>query len=1152
MEGTATECEIRRRERQGALAKRIFGSPILQVNLCSFLTLKDLLSLWSSCKFLQQQEKPEGLLPSAIEEAIKPLLPDSDGLLAEALVPNGYCFRWRLLSCRCAVKPQERFAIGDHVAGESAEPTGTVRQKVHLEGHTKCESLRVVSPTETNGMKRLFGELSVASSELTELSLRSPQLSLKNHALFFLNLRCYWRQAARATRPTGSKAGFHSPAGCSETKAVTWRPATLPTAEVAGQLTVRAAGFRESIIYPERAGLMLSSEMEVAALKGAAIGTADANDAAAGASIDAATSAPPPLVYGCLGALQWPWESSVDRLLVSHGGSWCFVLRQRGNGVIIYLPLSRSADLGSAVSTGDVTYSSSTTCPALADGPPAPARVVAPAGAAARTVGTSATASPSSVTVQDGLKIATLYSSSVREHQGRSSTSGRSSSRSLSGSTCRYDKAGGTAALKATAVLPLAGQQLLQQESQDHFKRCPFGLDHGGLVWASLRPQLCEEAGLVVVPLWRPEETPELVAWSPTKPTGITRRQFPKLHSLTVATLPVQHCCVSSGCSSSCSLACNNCQAPAKELVIVGHGAKLRFLLPQTLNPLPVTLCRGDDRPPLARRRRPIEQPQQRQCHRLHGGLPVLYLPDGYSVMVSSYCLIAVPRFAFLRSGNRPRGVTVDSSTYSSSTESGNQLSYNRGRPVAASGNRESSSNRDSSGAGNHNFDWEQARLLDTAPAAVAHVWPILHGLCSSERETSCDCCCHSCHLQQQTEVSAKGTDFWGGSFLRFCRSFSVAIGENGANAASLSDNWFCFSFRDSMTLGCFRLFRSWKSQSGAPLPRRGSRRERLIVPLHALTPFAAIARSALREYRSYVSCVECRHVSLATCRRLFGGKANQFQELQEQQHLNPTASAPCDSALLIAVSLELGTICFGVLAHTGSLSFLQQQEKPQQQQQEQQNEQDDVGVAADSIPVLGHGSSRWSFTLLWLNKARHRHLGIPTERMEIRLSSGTLLYDSEENSRLLDLQTGAELLGQESFATIAADGSGSRLVGVTPRPQQHIHVINSPLRKAKPIPAPTEISGQQVRPERQQQGDPHRPFRAAEQQRPWWRSCAGCNDACGVWHSLTCHCKSCILSRDDHTDCCNKTPSTNSNCEAEAWCSAFCYEAQKAAKLLS
>lgn len=105
MEVTAAECEARRRERTGTPVERIFKAPILQGPLASFLEARDLLSFCSSCKFLEQQQKPGGFLHSAIERELRHLLGEGDALVAESLLPHGYCSRWRLSSCSYTVKP---------------------------------------------------------------------------------------------------------------------------------------------------------------------------------------------------------------------------------------------------------------------------------------------------------------------------------------------------------------------------------------------------------------------------------------------------------------------------------------------------------------------------------------------------------------------------------------------------------------------------------------------------------------------------------------------------------------------------------------------------------------------------------------------------------------------------------------------------------------------------------------------------------------------------------------------------------------------------------------------------------------------------------------------------------------------------------------
>lgn len=112
----------------------------------------------------------------------------------------------------------------------------------------------------------------------------------------------------------------------------------------------------------------------------------------------------------------------------------------------------------------------------------------------------------------------------------------------------------------------------------------------------------------------------------------------------------------------------------------------------------------------------------------------------------------------------------------------------------------------------------------------------------------------------------------------------------------------------------------------------------------------------------------------------------------------------PADSALLVAVTLALGSIGVGLLYPDGSLilcrlqSQQQQRHQRQQQQREQQPQQNQElrhtpYIAGDTVRVFSRGSLRWAFTLLWLRKAESCGQGGSSERLEIRLSSGILLY---------------------------------------------------------------------------------------------------------------------------------------------------------------
>lgn len=78
---------------------------------------------------------------------------------------------------------------------------------------------------------------------------------------------------------------------------------------------------------------------------------------------------------------------------------------------------------------------------------------------------------------------------------------------------------------------------------------------------------------------------------------------------------------------------------------------------------------------------------------------------------------------------------------------------------------------------------------------------------------------------------------------------------------------------------------------------------------------------------------------------------------------------------------------------------------------------------------------------------------------------------------------------------------------------------------------------------EQHRQREQHQLSRTYEPQQPWWRSCVGCNDACGVWYQSGC-CSNCcgtgkdvdIFSSDSSKRTSSKRSSSNTNCDSRSW----------------
>lgn len=319
----------------------------------------------------------------------------------------------------------------------------------------------------------------------------------------------------------------------------------------------------------------------------------------------------------------------------------------------------------------------------------------------------------------------------------------------------------------------------------------------------------------------------QLLAWSPTSPGCIARKAFPNMRSLAVAALPLHlplgSNTIKSGLRSCCgfngSCGCSRCrgytwEGDYKELLVVGEGRRLRFVNPKTLRSVPVAVCRGSTerqaslRTEVSGASEHQEQQQQQQRKRPSRGLPIPYWGSGYILLVSRYCLVAVPRllygdFKFADAGRELLGESDDFNTSSSSggsssgdsdsaSVSGGAASHSSSLSSAGgrSSEREGNSEEDSSSGASRDSPWEQLELLRNSDESAARIWPVLPSV-SSNNTRYCGCCPWNFRrlhdAEHDNDRAAKGGSSLQPSLVRLGSPFRVAVGEAGASCASLS-----------------------------------------------------------------------------------------------------------------------------------------------------------------------------------------------------------------------------------------------------------------------------------------------------------------------------------------------------------------------------
>ncbi|KAL8448358.1 hypothetical protein Emed_003888 [Eimeria media] len=1086
------------------LAERVFGGPLVGGPLASFLSARDLVALGSCCRLLQEQQQPGGQLHAAAEGALKRLLVEPEMLLAEATDPHAAS------RCSCGSNLQDTGAGSLSRSGASSSSSSAAAATPGTAATAETATTAAAHAAEVpaggtpasaaaepcaskrlrleEGLRYGVGGGSRAGRllECTDtpvLLLRLPRLSMHQHAAFFSNVRCCWRQTARrASR-------------------------THPTA------------------------------------------------AAAGTAAGAATAARG-VVAECLGELQRPWSNVFDCLLLSHGGSWCFVLRQQREKVDLFMFLPRSAAAAAAAAA------------AASEAPPAPTHNAPREGASDSACEASRpqrrsqqpqASMPSQEQQQHNLAhhqqqqqeqqerrqqhTQAVQHAELRRHDQRH---GQQQQQRLQQQEPAEDEQqqrekheekqeqtrhewqqqekldhqqhqedeqhqeeqqGQEQQQQRGQQQQEKQQQQQQQEEQQqegeqqsegegeepHERRHQLPLqwqfietEGGGAcghwgdtcgfsLWDQAPPQLCEETGVVAVPFWKSPEATDLLILSPA-PACVARQPLWGLHSLARAALPVHHHCHPSSSSSW--------QCAPKELLLVGNMGKLRFFLPRSLRQLPVLLCKSSTQYGAAS----WQQQQQMFQESDQDYLPGLSLPNlrsGYMLLVSQCCLVAVPHLLYCtprppssahrsnsgssgsEDGDRrsPSRSPLESSSNSSNSStgstssnspvSGSSSNANTGGAEAGltdmarrrrfredgSGYTSSSSSGGSSSSGSRDSDWEEALLLRGGRTSVARVWPIVPAACTPSSSSSSSsssvegCCC-----------------------CRYCSEDHEEYFEDVCSGDSNS------------------------------------------------------CPSSSRQCGAGVSCVACCRLSLEACCDLLDldlqqhlqhqqqQQQQQHQQQQQQQHQQHQeqqqqhGGTDANSVLLLAVALGLGSVFLGVLFPSGSLPRSREQQRQQQQQQQQQLRFPGQWPVphVDTIPVFTRGSGRWGFRLLWLRIDPQPHQSSQRDRLDIRIPSGTLLYSSGGTSRLLDLTTGADLLGSEKLAALATDGSGSRAVGVTIAAHPEIVMYNTSIRLL-PHTAAHAAQGSQELQQQQQQQRQQQPEQQQQQQQqqllPWWRS---------------------------------------------------------------
>ncbi|OEH80270.1 hypothetical protein cyc_01137 [Cyclospora cayetanensis] len=841
--------------------ERLFGSPALLYPLGRFLSPRDLVHLCSCCRWLhQQQRQPGGLLQETLEEALRrhlPSLADRRFLLADATDAH--------FASRHASLPRSSTTSTDGAGEAAAEPAcssaaaAAERKRIRLDV-SLCRCPHCLPTAALPDISPPPQEIGIYCGD-ADLVLRLPDLTLQQFAAFFLRLRHIWRRMASCSyRPaetlTRATARVPDAPGASVHPLETAAADTVAASTAAETYSTAASANRCLLLASETVGHSTAATPKAAA---------------------------PPVTAVCLGAMTWDYNAAFDWLTISRGGSWCFIVRRQENSVfILQLAFAQCAD--AALAAAARNSANAATIDTV--GAPTPAAEVASAGRA-----------PAGTAMQEQ-QLLTSYGISP----------GGGGLLASVGGSCSALPLGERAyvSLRLTRLLSQSSVERQERLAQQQVQRMVLESDYEERLWVRAQPQLCEEAGRIILPFGDVGKPHRLLGWNPVRPGTLLCPSLRCLHSLTVAAIPVH----THGGSNSC------CRKLVKEILVVGYDSRLCFMRPEDLVALPVAVS-----------------------------------PPAWAQQGELLVEVAMAKTAEMAAAAR-------------------------------------------------------------APGAVETAKTTTHSQISLEKRTRA--------------LSLR--DVCG-------PSIRLAAAESAP-----ANQWLCYGLEGSLTIRCVPLH-AWP-RTGRPrvswLQRMwGRRNPKLRLNLAA---FHAVSQTREGLCGAGVSCVDCREVSLATCRRLFRLHASQQPQQsprKEPQQPKPEHKATDADALhgeppvlLIAVSLSLGSLLFGVLAPAGTLPALQQQQPPTLPMSLRKRPSRGFTTAQDTVNVHSGRGMRWQFTLLWLREAPERDALRSWERLQLLVASGTLLYNSDQGAGLYGLETGEQLLGSSTgFHALALIAAAARLV---------------------------------------------------------------------------------------------------------------------------
>ncbi|XP_026194432.1 uncharacterized protein LOC34618202 [Cyclospora cayetanensis] len=432
--------------------ERLFGSPALLYPLGRFLSPRDLVHLCSCCRWLhQQQRQPGGLLQETLEEALRrhlPSLADRRFLLADATDAH--------FASRHASLPRSSTTSTDEAAAEpacSSAAAAAERKRIRLDV-SLCRCPHCLPTAALPDISPPPQEIGIYCGD-ADLVLRLPDLTLQQFAAFFLRLRHIWRRMASCSyRPaetlTRATARVPDAPGASVHPLETAAADTVAASTAAETYSTAASANRCLLLASETVGHSTAATPKAAA---------------------------PPVTAVCLGAMTWDYNAAFDWLTISRGGSWCFIVRRQENSVfILQLAFAQCAD--AALAAAARNSANAATIDTV--GAPTPAAEVASAGRA-----------PAGTAMQEQ-QLLTSYGISP----------GGGGLLASVGGSCSALPLGERAyvSLRLTRLLSQSSVERQERLAQQQVQRMVLESDYEERLWVRAQPQLCEEAGRIILP----------------------------------------------------------------------------------------------------------------------------------------------------------------------------------------------------------------------------------------------------------------------------------------------------------------------------------------------------------------------------------------------------------------------------------------------------------------------------------------------------------------------------------------------------------------------------------------------------------------------------------------------------------------------------